>query len=148
MEIYIYTDMHTRLPGEIFTAVVVNSNVTSLSVKVRSKINILRLESSGGRERTFEGREREKIVARANELTIELMVRRYAGKHETDPRLTTHDLDVYYGLINVTSVLAIGMEANGKGGRKWRKWQRVSFHPSPRGPMPLLPKRDDDSGIR
>lgn len=111
--------MHTRLPGEIFTAVVVNSNVTSLSVKVRSKINILRLESSGGRERTFEGREREKIVARANELTIELMVRRYAGKHETDPRLTTHDLDVYYGLINVTSVLAIGMEANGKGGRKW-----------------------------
>lgn len=135
MEIYIYIYIQIcTLPGEIFTAVVVNSNVTSLSVKVRSKINILRLESSGGRERTFEGREREKIVARANELTIELMVRRYAGKHETDPRLTTHDLDVYYGLINVTSVLAIGMEANGKGGRKWRKWrQRVSFHPeSPR----------------
>lgn len=39
---YIYTDTQTRLPGEIFTAVVVNSLcLTSLSVKVRSKINIL-----------------------------------------------------------------------------------------------------------
>lgn len=79
--------MHTRLPGEIFTAVVVNSNVTSLSVKVRSKINILRLESSGGvrRKRT---RENSSAGERINDRTDGAPIRREARNRPTfnDPR--------------------------------------------------------------
>lgn len=81
--------MHTRLPGEIFTAVVVNSNVTSLSVKVRSKINILRLESSEGenfrRKRT---RENSSAGERINDRTDGAPIRREARNRPTfnDPR--------------------------------------------------------------